>query len=79
MAALPEPVAVDAQTPRTLAAPGVPIGDTIKEIDAAGRVVSTPERARLRGVQTPQAFSSDASSASAATRSAAIACAPGPR
>ena len=28
----------------------------MKEIDAAGKVVATPDRARLRGVQTPQAF-----------------------
>ncbi|HTO78143.1 MAG TPA: 2-C-methyl-D-erythritol 2,4-cyclodiphosphate synthase, partial [Methylocystis sp.] len=51
--------AIDAAREFGAAAPGVPIGDTIKEVDAAGRVVSTPERARLRGVQTPQAFSFD--------------------
>jgi 2-C-methyl-D-erythritol 4-phosphate cytidylyltransferase/2-C-methyl-D-erythritol 2,4-cyclodiphosphate synthase len=34
--------------------------DTIKEVDAAGRVVRTLDRAALRGVQTPQAFAFDA-------------------
>ena len=38
------------------AAPGAPLSDTIKEIDAEGRIVATPERARLRAAQTPQAF-----------------------
>jgi 2-C-methyl-D-erythritol 4-phosphate cytidylyltransferase / 2-C-methyl-D-erythritol 2,4-cyclodiphosphate synthase len=38
------------------AAPGLPLADTVKEIDAAQRVLATPERARLRAVQTPQAF-----------------------
>lgn len=38
------------------AVPGLPLTDTVKEIDAAGKVVATPDRARLRGVQTPQAF-----------------------
>jgi 2-C-methyl-D-erythritol 4-phosphate cytidylyltransferase/2-C-methyl-D-erythritol 2,4-cyclodiphosphate synthase len=32
------------------------MSDTIKEIDAEGRVVRTLERSRLRGIQTPQAF-----------------------
>ena len=38
------------------AVPGVPLDDTVKEVDAAGVVVATPERARLVSVQTPQAF-----------------------
>ncbi|KAF2992136.1 bifunctional 2-C-methyl-D-erythritol 4-phosphate cytidylyltransferase/2-C-methyl-D-erythritol 2,4-cyclodiphosphate synthase [Methylocystis sp. MJC1] len=38
------------------AVPGVPLNDTVKEIDAAGFVVATPDRARLRAVQTPQSF-----------------------
>ncbi len=41
------------------AAPGVALADTIKEIDDAGVVVATPERARLRAVQTPQSFRFD--------------------
>lgn len=38
------------------AVPGVPLNDTVKEIDASGFVVETPDRARLRAVQTPQSF-----------------------
>jgi 2-C-methyl-D-erythritol 4-phosphate cytidylyltransferase/2-C-methyl-D-erythritol 2,4-cyclodiphosphate synthase len=38
------------------AVPGLALTDTIKEVDADGRVVDTPDRARLRAVQTPQAF-----------------------
>ncbi|MDV2428068.1 2-C-methyl-D-erythritol 4-phosphate cytidylyltransferase [Corynebacterium tuberculostearicum] len=37
------------------AVPVVPVADTIKEV-AADTVVSTPDRSRLRAVQTPQAF-----------------------
>lgn len=38
------------------AVPGLSVTDTIKQVDAAGFVVSTPARASLRAVQTPQAF-----------------------
>ncbi len=38
------------------AAPGTPLSDTVKQIDADGRVLATPPRSRLRAVQTPQAF-----------------------
>lgn len=38
------------------AVPGVPVTDTIKQIDATGVVVATPPRAELVAVQTPQAF-----------------------
>lgn len=38
------------------AIPVLPVTDTIKEVDG-DRVVSTPQRARLRAVQTPQGFS----------------------
>lgn len=41
------------------AVPGLPVTDTIKEIAANGRVTGTPERSRLRAVQTPQAFGFD--------------------
>lgn len=41
------------------AIPGVPLSDTIKEIDAEGFVSATLPRARLRAVQTPQAFRFD--------------------
>ncbi len=35
---------------------GLPVADTIKEVDPTGAVLSTPERSRLRAVQTPQGF-----------------------
>jgi 2-C-methyl-D-erythritol 4-phosphate cytidylyltransferase len=38
------------------AVPGVPVADTVKIVADDGAVVATPERARLRAVQTPQAF-----------------------
>ncbi len=38
------------------AVPGLPVSDTIKEVDAHGVVVATPPRERLVAVQTPQAF-----------------------
>ena len=41
------------------AVPGVPVSDTIKQIDNAGAVVGTPARLELRAVQTPQAFRAD--------------------
>lgn len=36
--------------------PGVPLADTVKQVDAAGRVEATPARETLRAVQTPQGF-----------------------
>ncbi len=36
--------------------PVVPVADTIKTVDDRGRVTGTPDRARLRAVQTPQGF-----------------------
>jgi 2-C-methyl-D-erythritol 4-phosphate cytidylyltransferase/2-C-methyl-D-erythritol 2,4-cyclodiphosphate synthase len=41
------------------AVPGLPVTDTIKEIDESGAIEGTPARARLRAVQTPQAFRFD--------------------
>jgi 2-C-methyl-D-erythritol 4-phosphate cytidylyltransferase len=41
------------------AVPGVPVRDTIKEVDAEGHVTATPDRATLVAVQTPQAFRAD--------------------
>ena len=38
--------------------PGLPMKDTIKEIDRDGMVESTADRERLRSIQTPQAFRS---------------------
>jgi 2-C-methyl-D-erythritol 4-phosphate cytidylyltransferase/2-C-methyl-D-erythritol 2,4-cyclodiphosphate synthase len=36
--------------------PGLELIDTVKSVDASGRVTSTPDRASLRRVQTPQGF-----------------------
>ncbi|WP_424362388.1 bifunctional 2-C-methyl-D-erythritol 4-phosphate cytidylyltransferase/2-C-methyl-D-erythritol 2,4-cyclodiphosphate synthase [Methylocystis parvus] len=48
--------AINAARAHGAAVPGVPVNDTVKEIDAAGFVVATPDRSRLRAVQTPQSF-----------------------
>ncbi|WP_045876618.1 2-C-methyl-D-erythritol 4-phosphate cytidylyltransferase [Pseudofrankia sp. DC12] len=36
--------------------PVLPVADTVKEVDAEGRVLRTPTRDGLRAVQTPQGF-----------------------
>lgn len=36
--------------------PGTPVVDTVKQVDADGFVVATPDRSGLRAVQTPQGF-----------------------
>ncbi len=36
--------------------PGLPVVDTVKQVDTAGRVVQTLDRTVLRAVQTPQGF-----------------------
>ena len=36
--------------------PGLPVTDTVKVVDASGRVTSTPPRESLRAIQTPQGF-----------------------
>jgi 2-C-methyl-D-erythritol 4-phosphate cytidylyltransferase len=38
------------------AVPALPVVDTLKEVDEAGRIVRTVDRARLWRVQTPQGF-----------------------
>ena len=38
------------------AVPGIPVTDTIKQVNESDVVVSTPRRETLRAVQTPQAF-----------------------
>jgi 2-C-methyl-D-erythritol 4-phosphate cytidylyltransferase/2-C-methyl-D-erythritol 2,4-cyclodiphosphate synthase len=38
------------------AIPGIPVSDTVKAVDDAGKVVETVDRMRLRMIQTPQAF-----------------------
>ena len=39
--------------------PGLPVADTIKQVDSSGTVVATPPRAALRAIQTPQGFRRD--------------------
>src|SRR3984885_11940297 len=51
--------AIDAAGRTGAAVPTVPVTDTIKLIDGSGNVEATPERARLRIAQTPQAFRYD--------------------
>jgi 2-C-methyl-D-erythritol 4-phosphate cytidylyltransferase/2-C-methyl-D-erythritol 2,4-cyclodiphosphate synthase len=51
--------AILAAASRGAAIPGVPVTDTIKEINAESCIASTPPRAKLRAVQTPQAFDFD--------------------
>lgn len=41
------------------AAVGVPVKDTIKQVDSHGIVVSTPDRSSLVAIQTPQIFKID--------------------
>ncbi|RZS87603.1 2-C-methyl-D-erythritol 4-phosphate cytidylyltransferase [Motilibacter rhizosphaerae] len=36
--------------------PGLPVADTVKQVDGTGHVVATPPRELLRAVQTPQGF-----------------------
>lgn len=38
------------------AACAVPVKDTVKQADQGGKILATPDRSRLRLVQTPQAF-----------------------
>lgn len=40
--------------------PGLPVVDTVKEVDADGRVIRTVDRTRLWRVQTPQGFPREA-------------------
>ncbi len=49
------------------AVPAVPVTDTIKVVDVDRSVVSTPDRATLVAVQTPQAFRADVLRAAHAT------------
>jgi 2-C-methyl-D-erythritol 4-phosphate cytidylyltransferase / 2-C-methyl-D-erythritol 2,4-cyclodiphosphate synthase len=51
--------AIDAADATGAAVPAIPVTDTIKLIGMAGHVEATPERARLRIAQTPQAFRYD--------------------
>ncbi|MEH2608789.1 bifunctional 2-C-methyl-D-erythritol 4-phosphate cytidylyltransferase/2-C-methyl-D-erythritol 2,4-cyclodiphosphate synthase [Bradyrhizobium sp. AZCC 1693] len=51
--------AIDAAGRTGAAVPAIPVTDTIKQISETGDVEATPERARLRIAQTPQAFRFD--------------------
>jgi 2-C-methyl-D-erythritol 4-phosphate cytidylyltransferase / 2-C-methyl-D-erythritol 2,4-cyclodiphosphate synthase len=51
--------AIEAAGRTGAAVPAIPIADTIKMVDDTGDVEATPERARLRIAQTPQAFRYD--------------------
>ena len=48
--------AIEAAERHGAAAPGTPMSDTVKQVDADGRVLATPPRSGLKAVQTPQAF-----------------------
>jgi 2-C-methyl-D-erythritol 4-phosphate cytidylyltransferase/2-C-methyl-D-erythritol 2,4-cyclodiphosphate synthase len=47
---------IEAARAHGAAIPALPVADTVKTVDAAGAVTGTLDRARLRVVQTPQAF-----------------------
>ena len=47
---------LDAVARGTGAVAAIPLADTIKQVDAARRIVATPDRSVLWSVQTPQAF-----------------------
>src|SRR6266853_773863 len=51
--------AIDAAGRTGAAIPAIPVTDTIKLVGETGHVEATPERARLRIAQTPQAFRFD--------------------
>lgn len=52
--------AIEAGRRNAAAIPALKVTDTVKEVDAQGRVVATRDRDALRTVQTPQAFAFDA-------------------
>ena len=58
-AALAVAVAEVVAAGHAIAVPVLPLSDTVKRLDPAGRLVATPDRAGLRVVQTPQAFRAD--------------------
>jgi 2-C-methyl-D-erythritol 4-phosphate cytidylyltransferase/2-C-methyl-D-erythritol 2,4-cyclodiphosphate synthase len=51
--------AIEAALRTGAAIPAIPIADTVKQVGESGDVEATPERARLRIAQTPQAFRYD--------------------
>lgn len=53
---LVDEVAASVRSGRDAVIPVLPVTDTITQVDEAGDVVATPQRATLRAVQTPQGF-----------------------
>lgn len=51
--------AIAAASASGAAIPALPVTDTMKRIDASGKILETVDRAALRSVQTPQAFRFD--------------------
>ena len=51
--------AIEAATEAGAAIPTIAVNDTVKLVDGGGNIEATPERARLRIAQTPQAFKYD--------------------
>lgn len=63
---------------RDAVVPVLPLVDTVKQVDASGRVSATVDRTTLRSVQTPQGFAPDVlRRAHAAALTAAVAAAGG--
>ena len=53
---LAERILAQLQAGESAVIPALPVIDTVKEVDGAGYVRTTPERSALRSVQTPQGF-----------------------
>ena len=51
--------AIESARSHGAAVPGLPLTDTVKQVAPSGRIYSSPDRASLRTVQTPQAFRFD--------------------
>lgn len=51
--------AIDAAAASGAAIPALPVTDTMKRVDAAGKILETVDRSALRSMQTPQAFRFD--------------------
>ncbi|WP_280270940.1 2-C-methyl-D-erythritol 4-phosphate cytidylyltransferase [Nocardia wallacei] len=49
-------VVAELRAGRRAVVPGVAVTDTVKSVDAQGDVTGTPDRGRLRAIQTPQGF-----------------------
>ena len=55
-AELADSVAAAVRSGADAVVPGMPVADTVKQVDPAGRVEATLDRSVLRAVQTPQGF-----------------------